>query len=63
MKELINLNKALKEAYLETTNQSEKLKDSGNYIAREYFLGREAGLKYAIALIESYINDKTPWEE
>lgn len=50
--------KTLKEAYTETVKKADELRYNNNLIAREYYLGREAGIQFAIAIIESKINDK-----
>lgn len=50
--------KTLNEEYTEMARKTDELKRSNQLIAREYYLGREAGIKFAIAIIESRINDK-----
>lgn len=58
MDELQRIRKIIDEAFIETSRKEHELKNSENYIAREYFLGRKAGLDYAIAIIDSFINDR-----
>lgn len=58
MEELYRIRKIIDEAFIETSRKADELKNSEHYIAMEYFLGRKAGLDYAIAIIDSFINDR-----
>jgi len=58
MTQLQRIRKIIDEAYTKTSRKADELKSSENYIALEYCLGRKAGLDYAIAIIDSFINDR-----
>lgn len=58
MTELQRIRKIIDEAFIETSRKATELKKTENYIAMEYFLGRTAGLDFALAIIDSFMNDK-----
>ncbi len=62
MKQLIHIKEIIEEA-ITRTKQIIELQDEDRIVAKEYFLGKKAGLQYSLSLIECYIKDNTPWEE
>lgn len=62
MKQLKRIESIIELAVIQTEANIEEL-GNDKIIAREYFLGRKAGLEYGLSLLKSYIKDNTPWEE
>lgn len=58
MKQFEQILKTLNEACTETARKADKLNCNNDLIAKVYHLGRKAGIKLAIEIIESRINDK-----
>lgn len=63
MKTIIKIKEVLEEIHKGTRERVVEAEKADLIVAKEYYLGRSAGLDLAIRLLKTYIDDEMPWEE